>query len=58
MESGRSGCGTREELVASIRRLVSAVLDRLEEGSREKTLDLGVDEALGKYCSEGVAALA
>ncbi len=44
--------------MASIRRLVSAVLDRLEEGSREKTLDLGVDEALGKYCSEGVAALA
>ena len=31
----------REELLANIRRLTIAVLDNLEEGSRDKTLDQG-----------------
>ncbi len=35
---GESG---REELLANIRRLTIAVLDNLEEGSRDKTLDQG-----------------
>ncbi len=35
---GESG---RKELLANIRRLTVAVLDNLEEGSRDKTLDQG-----------------
>ena len=35
---GESG---REELLVNIRRLTIAVLDNLEEGSRDKTLDQG-----------------
>jgi hypothetical protein len=31
----------RKELLANIRRLTIAVLDNLEEGSRDKTLDQG-----------------
>jgi len=31
----------RKELLANIRRLTTAVLDNLEEGSRDKTLDQG-----------------
>ena len=32
---------SRKELLASIRRLTIAVLDNLEQGSRDKTLDQG-----------------
>ena len=38
-DSGESA--SRKELLASIRRLTIAVLDNLEEGSRDKTLDQG-----------------
>jgi len=38
-DSGRPG--GRHELLANIRRLTIAVLDNLEEGSRDKTLDQG-----------------
>jgi hypothetical protein len=37
--SGESA--SRKELLASIRRLTIAVLDNLEQGSRDKTLDQG-----------------
>jgi hypothetical protein len=37
--SGESA--SRKELLANIRRLTIAVLDNLEEGSRDKTLDHG-----------------
>jgi hypothetical protein len=34
-----SGASTSEEILASIKRLTRIVLDKLEEGSRERTLD-------------------
>jgi len=43
-EMAEKGCGEeldRKELLANIRRLTTAVLDNLEEGSRDKTLDQG-----------------
>ena len=42
-----TGQGTREELQANIRRLVGVVLGRLEEGSRDRTLDQGQTRLLG-----------
>ncbi len=38
---------SRAELLRNIRRLVSVVLDRLEEGSQEHTLDQGQVRLLG-----------
>jgi hypothetical protein len=41
---GQENCGEemdRKELLANIRRLTIAVLDNLEEGSRDKSLDQG-----------------
>jgi len=40
----QKGCGEeldRKELLANIRKLTIAILDNLEEGSRDKTLDQG-----------------
>jgi len=45
---GESG---REELLANIRRLTIAVLDNLEEGSRDKTLDQGQKRLLSSIGS-------
>jgi len=41
MEENSEGQVGRKELLANIRRLTIAVLDNLEEGSRDKTLDQG-----------------
>jgi len=41
MEEDSEGQVGRKELLANIRRLTIAVLDNLEEGSRDKTLDQG-----------------
>ena len=41
MEEDSEGQIGRKELLANIRRLTIAVLDNLEEGSRDKTLDQG-----------------
>jgi len=41
MEEDSEGQVGRKELLANIRRLTIAVLDNVEEGSRDKTLDQG-----------------
>ncbi len=41
VEQDSGGESGRKELLANIRRLTIAVLDNLEEGSRDKTLDQG-----------------
>jgi len=41
MEEDSEGQVGRKELLANIRRLTIAVLDNLEEGPRDKTLDQG-----------------
>jgi len=41
VEEDSGGESGRKELLANIRRLTIAVLDNLEEGSRNKTLDQG-----------------
>ena len=41
VEQNSGGESGREELLTNIRRLTIAVLDNLEEGSRDKTLDQG-----------------
>ncbi len=41
MDEDSEGQVGRKELLANIRRLTIAVLDNLEEGSRDKTLDQG-----------------
>jgi len=40
-QKGRGEELDRKELLANIRRLTTSVLDNLEEGSRDKTLDQG-----------------
>ena len=47
METKNKAPVTQQELLANIRRLTSIVLDRLEEGSKEGTLDQAQMRLLG-----------
>jgi hypothetical protein len=53
MEEIREG-GQREELLANIRRLSRIVLDRLEEGSKEGTLDQAQIRLLGSIAMKSL----
>ncbi len=47
LEGSSVGTGEGRELLASVKRLTRIVLDRLEKGSREGTLDQGQVRMLG-----------
>ncbi len=53
MEEIREG-GQRDELLANIRRLSCVVLDRLEEGSKEGTLDQAQIRLLGSIAMKSL----
>ncbi len=53
VEEIREG-GQREELLANIRRLSRIVLDRLEEGSKEGTLDQVQNRLLGSIAMKSL----
>jgi hypothetical protein len=53
VEEIREG-GQREELLANIRRLSRIVLDRLEEGSKEGTLDQAQIRLLGSIAMKSL----
>ena len=46
-EEARVGAGSREELLAEVGKLARIVMDRLEEGSREKLIDQDQTRLLG-----------
>src|SRR2546429_9940658 len=48
------GIGQRDELLANIRRLSRIVLDRLEEGSKEGTLDQAQIRLLGSIAMKSL----
>ena len=49
-----AGIGQRDELLANIRRLSRIVLDRLEEGSKEGTLDQAQIRLLGSIAMKSL----
>ena len=47
MEENSDGTGQREELLGNIRKLAGVVLDRLDEGSKNRTLGIAQIRLLG-----------